>query len=88
MTATVHYNANWAAEGGPPYNGPCIRTEEISDECTGPLHILKSWSLDDKWVATDAVGNVYVEADDPSDLAEWVATYLYRMGRMHRDGQA
>lgn len=81
MNATIHFEAHYAAHGGPGFNGPTIDRDLVMDETTAALAILCDTSGDDRWKIVDvATGNVYAVADNPRDLADWLAEYATEVG--------
>lgn len=75
MSTTVHYHADFVAQGGPGFSGPTIEPQDILDETVGALAIL--YSYDHRaWVVADSQGNVYVQADTPAGLMDWMNEYV------------
>lgn len=74
MSATIHYHADYAAQGGPGFSGPTIPVSDLVDETNGTMAMLYSHDLK-AWVIADSMGNVYVAATTPADLLPWFTEY-------------
>lgn len=84
MSATIHEEAYFAASGGPGVELPSIDT--AVDETNAPTTILFDHA-DQKWKVTDPFNGVYVEADNPRELIDWVDEYLETLGGMKDAGE-
>lgn len=85
-TATEHYPAQFAAEGGHGADLPRTSYPLLGDLCTGAMGIAFDQSRA-VWVITDADGQVFAEAVNPGDLVEWMSEYIERLGDMHDRGE-
>ncbi|AYP70070.1 hypothetical protein I5G62_gp84 [Mycobacterium phage CRB2] len=79
-----HYQADYAANGGPGIALPTIPQALISDECANVMSIVFAG---EKWHLADSQGQVYVEADDPAELAGWLQNYLFALSDMKARGE-
>lgn len=83
---TVHYAAQFAAEGGPGATLPRTSRPLLADITSGAIGI----AFDHTrlvWVVTDADGQVFAEATNPGHLAAWFEEYLDALGAMHQRGE-
>ena len=74
-TAAVHYDARFAAEGGPAFTGPAIDPALLASDESATVAILFSQETQ-QWTVADSQGNVYAESIDPAALIPWMTTYL------------
>jgi hypothetical protein len=84
--AHVYYYPEFAAEGGPPPNGP-IRSPHAFMEDTAAGVALVYLATESLWVIMDSNGNTFAEATDPGELADWLSDYAVTLGEMHRRGE-
>jgi hypothetical protein len=86
MSATIHYWARLAAEGGPGFSGPTIDPDTLTDGVSGTIAVVYD-DNDADWKVTDSQGNVYASSENPGDLASWMAEYVSTLGAMHERGE-
>ena len=68
-TATVFYHAPWAAQGGPPPQGPRIDPQRITNDTAAAVALIFD-ELREQWMVVSGNGEVYAEATNPGDLAD------------------
>lgn len=86
MTATIHYEAGFAAGGGPGATLPTVDPVILTDETAAVMALAYSWERS-TWVIVDSQGQVYAEAANPADLADWLMDYAAELGDMHERGE-
>lgn len=74
-SAAVHYDARFAAEGGPIFTGPTIDPALLASDESATVAILFSQETQ-QWTVADSQGNVYAESIDPKALISWMSKYL------------
>lgn len=86
MSATIHYEAGFAAGGGPGVELPKVDPVILTDETAAVMALAYSWELS-AWVIVDSQGSVYAQAENPAELADWLMDYAAELGDMHERGE-
>lgn len=83
---TVHYEADFAAEGGPSFDGPVIDPRDLTDETNGTIAVLYSYDRN-AWVVADSQGQIMVEASTPAGLSSWLMEWTESVTRVLADSE-
>jgi hypothetical protein len=85
-TARVYHFPEFAAEGGPPPQGPSIDPQRITADTAAAVALIFD-ELTERWIVISGDGEVYAEASDPGDLADWLNDYAVTLGDMYARGE-
>jgi hypothetical protein len=85
-TAKVFYWPEFAAQGGPPPDGPVISPHTFLADTAAAVSLV-FLETEDRWAVMDSDGNVFAEATNPGHLADWWNDFLATLGQMFEDGE-